>query len=273
MMKDEKIIQYLKDANLWGENNLYFFAMAPNSFSNQKSIYGTKQMEIKFYIVNENENGIAIIPFDETLKSIKQLITIIPHENIKEVYTEKYKFMFFLKGNRLIIKTNENKVVELECPHPKKETEEFLNSNIYKFILKYKNNEHKENKNVIMKIDFTLKDRININNDLCCKIEITDNKKIKEDIKKLYSNKILEAMQSGKMKIYFYAETLPDDEKTIKITTEIFTEVLYDMGWYFKDNEIEANDIEDNNFEVIIVAEEQKTQDIYITACKKMGLI
>lgn len=44
------------------------------------------------------------------------------------------------------------------------------------------------------------------------------------------------------------------------------------MGWYFNDNKIET-DIGDNNFEVIIVAEEQKTQDIYIVACEKMALI
>lgn len=145
-MKDEKIIQYLKDANLWGENNLYFFTMAPGKSSAYENFYGLNELEIKYYIVNKNENGIAIIPFDETLKSIKQLITIIPHENIKEVYTEEYKFMFFLKGNRLIIKTNENKVVELEYLNTKKETEKVLNSNIYKFVLEYKNKEHKEHK-------------------------------------------------------------------------------------------------------------------------------
>lgn len=119
-----------------------------------------------------------------------------------------------------------------------------------------------------MKIDFILKEEINVNNESCCKIEITDNKKNEEDIKQMYSNEILEAIQTGRMNIYFYAETLPDDKKTIKITTEFFTDVLFDMGWYFKDN-----DIEDNNFEVIIIAEEQKTQDLYRTACRKMGLI
>lgn len=117
-----------------------------------------------------------------------------------------------------------------------------------------------------MKIDFAVKGTIN--NELCCKIEVTDNKKIKEDIKKLYSNKILESMKNEKMKIYFYAETLPDDKRTIKITIEALTETLFDMGWYFKDN-----DIEDNNIEVIIVAEDQKTQDLYKIACKKIGLI
>lgn len=144
MMKDEKIIQYLKDTNLWGENNIYFFAMAPSSFSDQESIYGLDVLWIKYYIVNKNENGIAIIPFDQTLKCISELITIIPHTSIKEVYTEKYKFMLFMKGNRLIIKTNENKVVELEYPEPKKETEKFLNSNIYKFLVEYKNNEYRK---------------------------------------------------------------------------------------------------------------------------------
>lgn len=137
-MKDEKIIHYLKDANLWGENNLYFFAMAPESFSNLESIYGLDVLWIKYYIVNKNENGIAIIPFDETLKCVKQLITMIPHANIKEVYTEKYKFMFFIPGVRLIIKTNDNKVIEFD--YPVKEKEKFLSSNMYKFVLEYKNN-------------------------------------------------------------------------------------------------------------------------------------
>lgn len=137
-MKDEKIIKYLKDANLWGENNLYFFAIAPASFSNQESIYGLNVLRVKYCIVNKNENGIGIIPFDETLKCINQLITTIPHANIKEVYTEKYKFMFFISGVRLIIKTNDNKVVELD--YPAKEKEKFLSSNMYKFVSEYKNN-------------------------------------------------------------------------------------------------------------------------------------
>lgn len=119
-----------------------------------------------------------------------------------------------------------------------------------------------------MKIDFILKEEININSELYCKVEITNNKKTKEDIKELYSNKILEYIQTGKMKTYFYAETLPDDKKTIKITTEALSESLFDIGWYFKDN-----DIEDNDFEVIIIAGDQRTQDLYRIACKKMGLI
>lgn len=275
-MKDEKIIKYLKDANLWRENNLYFLAMVPVSLSNQKSIYGIDVLAVRYCIVNKNENGIAIIPFDETLKCISQLITMIPHANIKEVYTEKYKSMLFISGVRLIIKTNDNRVVELE--YPAKEKEKFLSSNMYKFVSEYKNKNEdrksyiepiiKNKEDGIMKIDFILKEEININNELYCKMEITNNKKIKEDIKELYSNKILEYIQTGKTKIYFYAETLPNDNKTVKITTEALSEALFDMSWYFEDNYIK-----DNNFEVIIIAEDHRTQDLYRIACKKMGLI
>lgn len=137
-MKDEKIVQYLKDANLWGKSNIYFFRMLPVKLSNQQSIYGINVIGIKYCIVNKNENGIAIIPFDETLKCLNQLITVIPHTNIKEVYIEKYKFMFFIPGAKLIIKTNENKVVEVD--YPTKEKEKFLSSNMYKFFAEYMNN-------------------------------------------------------------------------------------------------------------------------------------
>lgn len=119
-----------------------------------------------------------------------------------------------------------------------------------------------------MKIEFILKEKIIISNELYYKIEVTNDKKIKEDIKKFYYNKILESIQNGKTKINFYAEVIPDDKKTIKITTEALSEALFDTGWYFKDN-----DIEDNNFEVIIIAEDERTQDLYKVACKKMGLI
>ena len=81
-------------------------------------------------------------------------------------------------------------------------------------------------------------------------------------------NKMVEAIQSGKMKMYFYAETIPDDKKTIKITTEALSEALFDTGWYFKDN-----DIEDSDFEVVIISEDERTQDLYKNECKKLGLI
>lgn len=118
-----------------------------------------------------------------------------------------------------------------------------------------------------MKINLNLKEEISINNELDCKIEVTKDKKIKEDIKKIDSNKILESIQTGKMKVYFYAEKLPDDKKTIKITTDALFETLFDMDWYFEDN-----NIDDNNFEVIIIAEDEKTQDLYKIAFKKWGL-
>lgn len=134
-MKEEKMIQYLKDANLWGENNTYFFAMAPQSFSNEESIFGFDRLSTKYYIINKNEEGIGIIPFYETLKSIKELITRIPHSEIKEVNIEDYKFLFILKGTKVIIKTTENKVFEFD--YPSKKSQKFLESNMYKFVSEY----------------------------------------------------------------------------------------------------------------------------------------
>ena len=114
-MNEEKIIQYLKDADLWGKENLYTYTVAPPNFSGLENIYGMDAVwRIRYYIINKNEDGVAILPFDITAKIIKDLIIFIPNSDIKEVYTEKYKFMFFATGKRLVIKTKEDKVVEVE---------------------------------------------------------------------------------------------------------------------------------------------------------------
>ena len=95
-MNEEKIIQYLKECNFLGNETLYFYTQIPGSFSDQASVYGMDELNIKYYIVNKNENGIGIIPFDVTGKSIANLIKFFPMSNIKEIYTEKYKFLIFL---------------------------------------------------------------------------------------------------------------------------------------------------------------------------------
>lgn len=113
-MKDEKIIEYLKEFNFWGNENIYFHTMAPQSFSKEEKIYGLRAVtSYKYFIVNKNENGITVIPFDLTGKSIADDAIIIPNDNISTIYTEKYKFLLVFSGTRLVIKTKDNKVLEL----------------------------------------------------------------------------------------------------------------------------------------------------------------
>ncbi len=113
-MKDEKIIEYLQSFNFWGNENLYTFAPAPQSFSKAESVFGMGALNLKYFIINKNENGVAIIPFSQTLQSIAEAAIFIPYDNISNIYTEKYKFMFVLSGTRFTIQTKDNKVVDLE---------------------------------------------------------------------------------------------------------------------------------------------------------------
>lgn len=136
-MKEEKIIQYLKNANFWGNENIYFYTVACEKLSKNESVYDLDVLSIKYYIVNRNENGIGIIPFNELGKSIKNLITFIPNSDIKEVYIEDYKFLFFIPGKKLIIKTIEDKVIELE--YTGNVNKKNYSLNMYNFLTSFNN--------------------------------------------------------------------------------------------------------------------------------------
>lgn len=138
-MSEEKIIQYLKEFNFWGEENLYFYTFASQNCSNQPNLYGIYGVSFKYFIINKTERGVYVIPFDVTGKSVKEGSLFLPNENIKEVYIEKYKFMFFLSGTQLVIRTtDENKVLELEYIG-KEDSNKISALNMYKFYLSYQN--------------------------------------------------------------------------------------------------------------------------------------
>lgn len=69
---------------------------------------------IKFFIVNKNEIGIGVIPFDKIGDVVEEKAVFIPNDNIDSVYLEKYKFFLVFPGTRLVIKTKGNKVLDLE---------------------------------------------------------------------------------------------------------------------------------------------------------------
>lgn len=137
-MKDEKIIEYLKSANLWKNNNLYFFAVCPDSYSKNENIYASILHRIRFLIINKNEDEIGIIPFDSTLACMAECVVRIPLTEIVDVYLEDYKFLFFFNETRCIIKTKVNKTIEFGFSKNKKN----INSNISKFVAEYVNRQN-----------------------------------------------------------------------------------------------------------------------------------
>ena len=270
-MKDEKAIQYLKDANFWGNENLYFYTFAPQSFTKYESIYGLNSLSIKYFLINSNENGIGIIPFDLTAISIKDLITFIPYSNFVGAYKEKYKFMFILPGNRLVLKFTDNKVLELEYNGNENGTGQTLN--MYKFYKKYEipipteiNNSSKSYSKDI-NIDFALTQNTTVNNnDKVYKIVTANNENEKENYKNSYKNLIIEAINNKLPNIYFYAEEVPLDKKIAELTSSAIIETTFDLEWYFSDNNIDCS-----NTKITILSKDEQIQEFYKNAFRKMG--
>lgn len=119
-----------------------------------------------------------------------------------------------------------------------------------------------------MKIKIVKKEDINIDSQSCCKIVVIDNKKDRDEIREMYINKMQEDIDSRLSKFYFLAENISENKKSMKYTTETVSEALFDIDWYMEDN-----GIDDNDFEVIIVSEDEETVEVYKNACKKMALI
>ncbi len=270
-MKDEKVIKYLKEANFWGNENLYFYTPASPKASKQENIYGLDALTIKYYIINKNENGIGIIPFDITAKSIKNLIKFIPNSEISGIYKENYKVMFVFKGTTLGIKLNNGKVLELDYIGNENGTGQALN--MYKFSTLYQTSTIKENPTPIndkkqgININFALTQNTTINNnDKVYKIVTANNENEKENYKNSYKNLIIEAVNNKLQYIYFYAEEIPIDKKIAKLTTSAIIETTLDLEWYFNDNNIDCS-----NTKIIILSKDEQIQEFYKSEFNKWG--
>ena len=270
-MKDEKVINYLKEANFWGNENLYFYTPASPKISSQENIYGTDALGIKYYLINKNENGIGIIPFDLTAKSINNLIKFIPNSEIAGIYMENYKVMFIFKGTTLGIKLNDGKVLELDYTGKENGTGQALN--MYKFSTSYKILTNKENststedKKQGININFALAANTTINNnDKLYKIGIVNNENEKENYKSSYKNLIMEAVNNKFPYIYFYAEEIPIDKKIAQLTTSTLIETTLDLEWYFSENNIDCH-----NTQITILCKDEQIQAFYKNEFNKWG--
>ena len=120
----------------------------------------------------------------------------------------------------------------------------------------------------IMKIEVILNENIVVNDEEICKIVVTQDKNEKKEIKMMYSKRIMDTILAGLSQFYFLVEGVPEDKKTAKITSEALSEMLFDIGWEFKNN-----NIDDSNFKIIILAQNEETRRFYEVACDKMGLL
>ena len=270
-MKDEKVIEYLKEANFLGNENLYFYTPASPKTSKQENIYGLDALTIKYYIINKNENGIGIIPFDVTAKSIKSLIKFIPNSEISGIYKEDYKVMFIFKGTTLGIKLNDGKVLELDYIGNENGTGQALN--MYKFSTLYQTSTIKEDSTPIedkkqgINIDFALTQNTTVNNnDKVYKIVTANNENEKENYKNSYKNLIIEAINNKLPNIYFYVEEVPLDKKIAELTSSAIIETTFDLEWYFSDNNIDCS-----NTKITILSKDEQIQEFYKNAFRKMG--
>lgn len=268
-MKDEKIIEYLKSFNFWGNDNVYMHVIAPEKFSNLESIYGIDSVLcFKYFIINKNENGIAVIPFDLTGKSISEAATFIPNENIDCIYMEKYKFMLFMGGIRVIIKTKDNKVLEFEY---NKKKEENINKLVNRFPKISNDINTMEgvsfNNKPVFNVKVVLEDE-NLENISNMDIKIANNKLESEENFKYYKDVLIKLVQNincQEVKFVFRANenTITD---TIHLTIDALTSALFDISWYYHDNNIPVATI-------YIVVQSENTKVLYENACKKIGFI
>lgn len=106
-MNDEKIINAFKEANFWGNDNLYFSgAVLPTT--GQYVVFGVfANISLNFLIINKNEQGIGIIPIDQISGKprVEQLL-VINNANINSVTFNKAG-LFWYKNINIISKSNE----------------------------------------------------------------------------------------------------------------------------------------------------------------------
>lgn len=99
MLNDENIINLLRQVNLLGYNNYYFVGKVVPSVGNQ-ILFGVFSQFIKDfsgYIINQNENGIGLIPVNNmTGKPMLDLVYFLPKNNIAKVEV-KNCFIFYKK--------------------------------------------------------------------------------------------------------------------------------------------------------------------------------
>ena len=277
-MKEDKMIEYLKNCNFWGNENFYCYTMEPGKYSKEKNIYGLDFIHIKYYLLNKNENGIGIIPFDFTGKSIKELIKFIPNYDIKEVYVEKYKSLIFISEKRLIIKTKLDEV--LEVGYNGKENGNMHNINMHKFFMACKqwhvNNIEKNNSIIINKgknnydmiIKVVSKDTNFIAEELYNEIFIIEDKNEKDKIERIYIEKMIDAINKGMQQFYIWTSEIPENKQIAMITAQALSEALFDTWCRFKDDIISSN-----NFEVVIITPNEITKKFYEKELKKLDLL
>lgn len=106
-MNDEKIINAFKQANFWGNNNLYFSGAILPTIGDYLAFGVFANMNLSYIAINKNENGIGIIPIDQiSNKLLIDKILIITNENIKNVSLNNAGFLWY-KEISIISKNNE----------------------------------------------------------------------------------------------------------------------------------------------------------------------
>ena len=100
IMTDEKVINYLKEANLLGNNNEYFMGAILPNLKNQAMFgyFAGLFQDFSGYIINQTESGIGIIPLNNI--SGKPMINnacFLPQSNIMNVNIQKGGLFFYKK--------------------------------------------------------------------------------------------------------------------------------------------------------------------------------
>ena len=67
-------------------------------------------------------------------------------------------------------------------------------------------------------------------------IATAENKGVKEDMKEIYAQKLVEAIKAQQSPFFFYSEGIPEHKKVAKFTSEALREMLFDVSWYCSDN-------------------------------------
>lgn len=94
-----------------------------------------------------------------------------------------------------------------------------------------------------------------------------ENKRVKEDMKEMYAQKLVEAIKAEQSPFFFYSEGIPEHKKVAKLTSEALREMLFDVSWYCSDN-----GLDDSNFQVVIVVPDDETEKFYRKSLKQMGI-